>query len=154
MRDRIGMGQSCRALRVPKIGANRDVLPHREASERLHDLEGAGNAGFGAAMRRQARDINAVEPNASASRRNEAGYNGERRGFTGAVRADQPDDAAGCNRERNISQRQHATETFMQAAHFKHRGGAASVRRTPRSRPAQKRLPPPATIHTQRGQSR
>ena len=59
--------------RPRQMRADRDVLPHRQAGERLHDLEGAGDAAPGEPMRRHAGDVGAVIDDAAFARRQEAG---------------------------------------------------------------------------------
>ena len=48
-----------------QMRADRDVLPHRQARERLHDLEGAGDAAPRQPMRRLAGDVGAVVDDAA-----------------------------------------------------------------------------------------
>jgi hypothetical protein len=54
------------------VRTDRDVLPHRQAGERLHDLKGAGDAALGKPVWWLAGDVGAVVDDAAVARRLEA----------------------------------------------------------------------------------
>ena len=74
--------------------AHHHVLERRQAAERLHQLEGAGDAGGADRIGPQPRDVAAAESDAAGFRAKRAGDQVEDGGLAGAVRADECDDAA------------------------------------------------------------
>ena len=88
-----GRAPSARAA-MAQMRADQDVFAHRQAGERLHDLEGARDAAPRQPMRRLAGDVLAGIADRAGARLEEAGDDGEQRGLAGAVRADQRGDAA------------------------------------------------------------
>ena len=97
-RDVAGGRQRIGARGPRQMRADRDVLPHGQARERLHDLEGARDAAAREPVRRLAGDVGAVVDDAAFARRQEAGDDREQRGLAGAVRPDQRGDASGLGR--------------------------------------------------------
>ena len=84
--------------------ADRDVLAHGQAGERLHDLERARDAA--PASRCGGTPVMSSPPKRTRPRRREeAGDDREQRGLAGAVRADQRADAALLGGERGAGRR-------------------------------------------------
>jgi len=65
--------------------ADRDVLVHGEAGERLHDLECAHDASPRQEMGRHTRNVRPAVKDAAFARRQEPADDGEQRGLAGAV---------------------------------------------------------------------
>ncbi len=84
--DVAGGVERIRARGPRQVSADRDVFPHRQAYERLHDLEGAGDAAARQPMRRHAGDVGAIIDDAALTRRQESGDDREQRGLACAVR--------------------------------------------------------------------
>src|SRR5437762_13749362 len=81
--------------------ADGDVLSHRQAGERLHDLEGASDAAPGEAIWRCAGDVVAGVNDAAVARRQETGDDREQGGLAGPVRTDQCGNAPRKSGERS-----------------------------------------------------
>src|SRR5215208_3156178 len=92
--------------------ADGNVLPHRQAGKWLHDLEGAGDAAPGEAVRRRACDVLAGIDDAAVARRQEAGDDREQGGLAGSVRTDQRGDASGESGERSLVHGEQTAEAF------------------------------------------
>ena len=107
--------RALRARAVMQMGADQDVLAHREAGEGLHDLEGARDTAPREAIRRLAGDVLAAIAHHALARLEEAGDDGKQRGLAGAVGADQRGDAALRRRERDGIDRQQAAEAARDA---------------------------------------
>ena len=75
--------------------ADQQVLEHGEVLERLRDLVRAADAGAAARVRRQPRDVAAVEPDRRRRPARAAGDQVEQRRFAGAVRPDDAERLAG-----------------------------------------------------------
>ena len=75
------------------------VLPHGERRVEACLLEGAAEAGDDAAMRWEIRDVDVADDDAAIVGSLEAGDQIEERGLSGAVVADEADDASGPNLE-------------------------------------------------------
>ena len=93
--DLLGDASARRRAPVVQMRADQDIVAHRQAGKRLHDLEGAGDAAPRQPMRRLAGDVFAGIADRAFARREEAGDDGKQRGLAGAIRADQRGDAAG-----------------------------------------------------------
>ena len=74
--------------------ADGDIFVHSEASERLHDLEGARDASPCQKVRRHARNVRSPVKNTALARGQKAADDGEQRGLAGAIWADQCGDPA------------------------------------------------------------
>ena len=81
-----------------------DVLPHRQPAEGVAVLERPRETVAAAPVRRPARDVAVLEQHAPLRRPVEAAENVDERGLPGAVRADQPDDLALPQLERDVTQ--------------------------------------------------
>src|SRR5215472_221973 len=140
------------------MGADGDVLVHGEASERLHDLEGAYDPSPRHEMGRHAGYVGAAVKDAAFARRQEPADDGEQRGLAGAVGPDQRGDPPGIDGERNIVDGEEAAEAFEYALNAKLSHGRAPGRTTsnaqnahanrpagPRSRAAQRPRSGPAS---------
>ena len=109
---------SSSAARAPRAAAARadaerrdlDVLAHRQRAERVAVLERAREPVPAAAVRRPARDVAALELDRAARRPVEAAEHVDERRLAGAVRADQADDLAAPQLERDAAERLHALE--------------------------------------------
>ena len=87
--DRLGNAERVGARGVTQIRADQNVVAHRNAAERLHDLEGPGDAAPRQAMRRLAGHVLAAIADTPGARLEESGDDGKERGLAGAVGADQ-----------------------------------------------------------------
>ena len=87
-----------------------DVLPHREAAEGVRVLEGTGEPMPPAPVRRPAGDVALLESDLATRRPVEAAEDVDERRLAGPVRADQADDLARLELERDVTQRLHARE--------------------------------------------
>src|SRR5215831_2089834 len=103
------------------MGADGDVLVHGEASERLHDLEGAYDPSPRHEMGRHAGYVGAAVKDAAFARRQEPADDGEQRGLAGAVGPDQRGDPARFDGERNIVDGEEAAEAFEYTLNVKQR---------------------------------
>src|SRR5215471_20706010 len=92
--------------------ADRDVLVHGEAGERLNDLECAHDASPRHKMGRHTRNVSAAVKDTTFARRQESADDGEQCGLAGAVGPDQRGDPAGFDGERNIVDGEEAAEAF------------------------------------------
>ena len=108
--------------------ADHDVVEHGESGERLHDLEGAADAGGADLVRAQAVDGFPLENNFAGVRGIDAGDHIEDGGLAGAVRADQAVDVALGDLERRRVHRTQAAERFADRAHFEKRAHSRSFR--------------------------
>ncbi len=104
--------QRALARGLREMCADRDVLAHGQAGERLHDLKGARDAAPGEAIWRQAGNVGAVVDDAALARREEPADDGEQRGLARAVRPDQRGDAAGRRGEGGAVDCAQAAEPF------------------------------------------
>lgn len=100
----VGIGNQCHL----------HVLAHRHGRKRRGDLEGAADPKPPHSARRPAGDIFAEQTHAAAIRRLLAVEHIEACALARAVRADQRDDFAGCDRERNAAHRMHAAVGLCQ----------------------------------------
>src|SRR6516162_629630 len=107
------------------MGADGDVLVHGEASERLHDLEGAYDPSPRYEMGRHAGYVGAAVKDAAFAWRQEPADDGEQRGLARAVGPDQRGDPPGFDGERNIVDGEKAAETFEYALNAKLNHGRA-----------------------------
>ena len=98
--------------------ADDDVVDDRHGLEALDDLEGAADAALAALGRRQRGDVLAVEDDRALGRRQHAGDQVEQRRLAGAVRADQADDFAAPDRDRDVAVGDQAAEALPDAAGF------------------------------------
>ncbi len=98
-----------------------DVLAHGELRSERRDLERAGEAEPGAAVRRKAEDGAALENDVAGVGRNLAEQLGHQRGFARAVGADDRVYGAGPNREGDVARRVDAAERFPEMACLQHR---------------------------------
>ena len=115
--------------------ADDDVVDDRHGLEALDHLEGAPDAALAALRRRQARDVLAVEPDRAFGRRQHARDQVEQRRLAGAVRADQADDLAAADRDRDVAVGDQAAEALRDAAGFEQRGHGAAALRWRENRP-------------------
>jgi hypothetical protein len=92
--------------------ADGNVLTHRQAGEWLHDLESAGDAAAGEAIRRCVGDVVAGVDDAAVARRQEAGDDREQGGLAGPVRTDQSGDAPRQSDERSPVQGEQTAEAL------------------------------------------
>ena len=99
-------------------GADHDVVDHRHRLETLHHLEGARDAARAALRRRQLGDVLAGEQDRALRRRQHAGDDVEQRRLAGAVRADQTDDFAAPDRNRDVAVRDEAAESLPDVVGF------------------------------------
>ncbi len=104
--------------------ADHHVLEHGQGAERLHHLEGAADAGMARPVGPQPGDVGAVEDDAAAVGREDAGDEVEGGGLAGSVRADERDDAALGHGEAHAIDRLQATEALGEPAHLEQRGHA------------------------------
>ena len=114
------LGGACGRPARPDADAERrdlDVLAHRERRERVRVLERPRETGAAAAVRGPAGDVSALELDPALRRPVEAAQDVHERRLAGAVRADQADDLAPPQLERDLAQRLHALERA------RHRGG-------------------------------
>ena len=93
--QRIGAGQT-------GFPAQRDVLGNRQGVAELHALERAAESVASACRRAQPCDVFAVKPNLAADATVQAAAGVEGRRLTGAVRTDEPGDAAQRCREGEV----------------------------------------------------
>ena len=119
------------------------IFKHGHAAERLRDLKRAGDAQAAAPLRREARDVGAVENNAAGVRGNRAAGNAEQRGLAGSVRSDDAERLAFAEREIDAVRHHNGTEPlvdFFQSEKRRHASPRAPVRSFPRKR--ESRAPP------------
>jgi hypothetical protein len=111
-RNIAGGGKGIGPRRPGQMRADRDVLPHAQGRERLHDLECAGDAAPRQPMRGLAGDIDAIVDDAARARRRKARNDREQRGLAGAIRSDQRGDASGLRQERCPIEGEQAAEAL------------------------------------------
>ena len=92
------------------MGADPDVVEHREIGEQGDVLEGAADADFGDPVRRPLQDALAFHQDVAGARLVEPAQAVEQRGLAGAVRPDQAEDLALMHVERHAVQRDDAAE--------------------------------------------
>jgi hypothetical protein len=92
------------------VGADPDVVEHREVGKQGDVLEGAANADLGDPVRRPVQDAAALHQDVAAGRLVEPRQAVEQRGLAGAVGPDQPEDLALVHVERHAIQRDDAAE--------------------------------------------
>ncbi|MEY9676231.1 hypothetical protein ABIE93_006165 [Bradyrhizobium elkanii] len=110
--------------------ADDDVVDHGHGLETLDDLEGAPDAALAAFRRRQLGHVLAVEDDRALGRRQHARDQVEQRRFASAVRADQADNLAAPDRDRDIAVGDEAAEALPDSARFQQRRHrAAPLRR-------------------------
>ena len=97
--------------------ADHHVLRHREARERLQDLERAGDAEVAEPIGSQTGHVGSGEAHRPGVRPDEAGDEIEERRLAGAVRPDQADDLPPADLERHVAIRVHAAEALRKAVH-------------------------------------
>jgi hypothetical protein len=85
-------------------------------------LEHAADAHRDDLVRAAAGELDIAEPDAARRRPRDAGDAVQQRALAGAVRADEPDDAARGHRERDVLERVHAAEAHADVVHHE-RGG-------------------------------
>ena len=111
--------------------ADDDVVDHGHGLKTLHDLEGTADPALAAFGRRQRGDVFAVEDDRALRRRQHARDQVEQRRLAGAVRADQADDFAAPDRDRDVAVGNQAAEALPDTAGFeewRRRHRAASLR--------------------------
>ena len=92
------------------MGADADVVHHREIRKQRDVLEGAADADLGDPVRRPRQDARAFHQDVAGRRLIEPGEAVEQRGLAGAVRADQAEDLALVHVEGHAVQRDDAAE--------------------------------------------
>ena len=92
------------------MGADPDVVEHRQIGEQRDVLEGAADADFGDPVRRARQDAPALDQNVAGARLVEPGEAVEQGGLAGAVRPDQAEDCALVHVERHAVQGNDAAE--------------------------------------------
>ena len=113
--DLLGKRERRGAAAMAQMRADQNIVAHRQAGERLHDLKGAGDAAPGEPVRRLAGDVVAGIANLAGARLEKARDQGKQRRLAGAVRADQRRDAAGVSRQRSGIDRQQAAKAARHA---------------------------------------
>ncbi len=120
----------CAVARLREVGfamegTHGDVLQHAQPLERLHELEGASDAGVAGAIGPQAGDHLAVQADGAGVGREDAGDHVEDRGLARAVGSDQGVDGASRNAETHVVHGAQAAEALADigelescAAHF------------------------------------
>ena len=133
----------CRGRVVARIGADHDVLQHRELRKRLHDLECTCESAQADRIRRETDDALAPERHLAGCRLLEARYQREGGRFAGPVRPDQADELPLPHLEVDLGQRVHAAEPHGDLAGAEHRGhgSAAGVVGAASGEPASTRSP-------------
>ncbi|MHC2257644.1 hypothetical protein ACVILK_007336 [Bradyrhizobium embrapense] len=120
--------------RDPHLGvadqrADDDVVDHGHGLEALDHLEGAPDAALAALGRRQLCHVLAVEEDRALGGRQHARDQVEQRRLAGTVRADQADDLAAPDRDRDVAVGDEAAEALPDAASLQQcRHRAASLR--------------------------
>jgi len=113
-----GLGAAVAALAV--IAGQHDVLKNAQAVKRPRDLEGAPDAAIDNAMRRQSRDLEAIEGDRSRRRHQRAGKHVEDRALARSVRADQANNLAALDLKRHVVDRGEPAEALRKPAHRQH----------------------------------
>jgi len=111
-RDVAGGGERIRPIRPRQMGADRDVLAHSQAHERLCDLESPRDAAAGEPVWPLARDADAIVDDAARAQGQVAGSDRKQRGLAGAVRPDERGDASMVGCERCAVEREQSAETL------------------------------------------
>jgi hypothetical protein len=101
------------------MGADPDVVEHREIGEKCHVLKGAADADFGDLVGRARQDALAFHQNVAGAGLIEPGEAVEERRLAGAVRSDQAEDRALVHVERHTVQRDDAAEHDADVANRK-----------------------------------
>src|SRR2546421_1816219 len=113
----------------PAVDADHDVLEHRQRREEREVLERAADAELRDAMRRQRQERATLEEDGAAIRRVEPRETVEERGLARAVGADEPDDLAHVDVERDGVEGDDAPEAQREIAHAQDRQRQAGVKR-------------------------
>ena len=123
---------------VPGVGRGEQVLADGEVVEQLQRLEGAGETGPRAAVRRPAGDVRAVPGHRAGREPVVAGHTVDQRGLAGAVRPEQPDHLTGTDGEVDVVERGETAEPLGQPGHRerarRHRGALGGRQRLGRAR--------------------
>ncbi len=122
-RERGGERLAPMRLGARQVAAELEVLAHRHAGEEAPPLRHDGDARRAEAMRRQARDVAAVKDEAAGARALDAGDGVDQRRLAGAVRADDREQLAGTNLDRDAPERRRRAVRDLEVAHFKQRLG-------------------------------
>ncbi|KEH11063.1 hypothetical protein GY14_02450 [Delftia tsuruhatensis] len=109
------------------VAAQLDVVQHRHAPEQRNVLEAAPQAQPGAARRRHARDVLALEADGAARGPVKARDGVEQRRLARAVGTDHRRDRAGLHIEAHARQRLHAAKGERDAIDLQQGGGPAAV---------------------------
>ena len=107
---------------------HRDVLADRHRLERAWRLQHHRHAGLSDAMRLPAGDVGAVEDDAPAGRRLHAADRLQQRRLAGPVRADEGDDLALVDRERDSGDCRESAEPLFDVGQFEDRHRPVSLR--------------------------
>ena len=92
------------------MGADANIVHHREVGKQRDVLEGAADADLGDPVRRPRQDAGAFHQDVAGARLVEPGEAIEQRGLAGAVRSDQAEDCALVHVEGHAIQRDDAAE--------------------------------------------
>ena len=92
------------------MGADANVVEHREIGKQRDVLEGAADADLGDPVRRARQDARAFHQDIAGARLIESGETVEQRRLAGAVRSDQAEDCALVHVEGHAIQRDDAAE--------------------------------------------
>src|SRR2546426_6621692 len=136
-------------LADPRVALERaadDVLEHRHPAECAHELPGAGDAEPRDALWAGAGDVGAGEDDPPRVRVRVAGDAVEERGFAGSVRADEPDDLARRDRERDLLVGDEAAEALRDGADLEKRRHA-QPRPTSRAQALRRTSPRAQRLH-------
>ena len=101
------------------MGADADVVDHRQIGKQRDVLEGAADADLGDPVRRPLQDAHAFHQDVAGARLIEPGEAIEQRGLAGAVRPDQAEDLALMHVEGHAVQRDDAAEHDADVANRK-----------------------------------
>ena len=102
---------------------DQQVLERSQLRKKLGVLEGLDEPGGRDLVRLPAGDVRALPQDHAARRTREAGDEIEQRGLARAVGAEDADDLALHDAERELRDRREAAEALGEPAHFKHGGG-------------------------------
>src|SRR5205085_2752724 len=114
----VGLAPAVPAL--AEIARELDVLEDRQPPEGPRDLEGPADPAVDDGVRREARDLLALEPDRSRGGREGSGEHVEDRALARAVGPDQADDLALGHLERDVADGGEAAETLDQAFNDEH----------------------------------
>ena len=121
-----------RAGMPAQMGADRDVLQHGHVGHQLDVLEGSGDAELDDLLRRRVVDLVAEHGDRAAGRCQHAGDQVEGRALAGAVGADQGDDLAGLDVERDVVDGDDAAELLARLVDVQqHRRQSTAPARAP-----------------------